>query len=98
MSRITLFLPLLIGLLYDSDWAQCAEVAVIARRGERGNSQAAPHFWPPAVSAGGFQFGMIPVCSSFDSLLFGRSLRLAVLRAEKRAKKDPMRVDGGLTW
>ena len=41
---------------------------------------------PRAVSAGGFQFGMISVCSSFDSRLFGR-LRLAVLRAEKRAKR-----------
>ena len=30
---------------------------------------------------------MISVCSCFDLLLFGRSLRLAVLRAKKRAKK-----------
>jgi hypothetical protein len=73
------------GAISMTSWI--CNIAQASREIFLGNSQAAPHFWPPAVSAGGFQFGMIPVCSSFDSLLFGRSLRLPVLRAEKRAKK-----------
>ena len=55
------------------------------------NSRAVPHFWPRAASAGGFQFGMISVCSVF---------RFPIVRSVPSACRPSSRKTGekGAAW